>query len=83
MIFLYGVGENRHHFFFFGKALDKWTNVLYNSKLVNNVFTLQLKIKLKHIFISAHSEPEITVLTLRVFVRILGWETYGQSELKF
>ena len=37
-----GVGENRHHFFFFDKALDKETNVLYNSKLVNDVFILQL-----------------------------------------
>ena len=39
-----GVGENRHHIFFFRKALDKKTNVLYNSKLVNNVFALKLNI---------------------------------------
>ena len=37
-----GVGETDTTFFFFDKALDKETNVLYNSKLVNNVFTLQL-----------------------------------------
>lgn len=41
---LCGVGENRHHLFFFEKVLDKKTNVLYNNKLVNNVFALQLNI---------------------------------------
>lgn len=37
-----GVGKKRHHLFFFEKILDKQTNVLYNGKLVNNVFTIKL-----------------------------------------
>ncbi len=30
--------------FYYGKVLDKRTNVFYNDTLVNNVFTLQLNI---------------------------------------